>query len=532
MPAPATVADLVQLVRKSNLIEPARLEAYLLTHPGPYDTPTALANKMRADGLLSTFHVDQLLRGRYRGFFLAKYKVIDRIGLGGMGQVFLAEHVSMKRRVAIKVLPPDRSSNQFTRERFLREARAAGQLDHPNLVRAFDVDVSGEVIFLVMEFVDGVSFFNLVTRHGPIAPQRAAYFLWQAANGLQYMSERGLVHRDVKPANLLVDRLGVVKLLDLGLVRSQAETDSLTRGEGVKLLGTADYLSPEQALDCSHVDVRADIYSLGATGYFLLTGKPPFVEQKMAQKLIAHQMRPVVPIHELRPDVPRELSAVLAKMLAKRTADRYQTPAEVVTALDRWAANPPPPPTGKEIPAVAGYEAHASAASVNLSWSAVKASRSGAGPGVAVGPGSSGSGIRYTADSNPRAGPKSGPRPDNTPLPAALAQPPEEPARPPAPRFWGTHTLPPLLPAASTHGLARDAAVAPLVATPPPAATGERPLSRLRLQTALVLALCLALAVAIWGVATLTGALSPDDPPAQPASERDGPQRAAPQPGR
>ncbi len=504
MPAPTTVADLVQLVRKSNLIEPARLEAYLLTHPGPYANPAALANKMRADGLLSTFHVDQLLRGRYRGFFLAKYKVIDRIGLGGMGQVFLAEHVSMKRRVAIKVLPPDRAANEFTRERFLREARAAGQLDHPNLVRAFDVDVEGAVLFLVMEFVDGISFFDLVNRHGPVTPERAAYFLWQAANGLQYMSEQGLVHRDVKPANLLVDRLGVVKLLDLGLVRSQEETDSLTRGEGVKILGTADYLAPEQALDCSHVDVRADIYGLGATGYFLLTGKPPFVEQKVAQKLIAHQVRPVTPVHELRPDVPRELSAVIARMLAKRPADRYQTPAEVVEALDRWAVNPPPPPTEREIPAVAGSEVRASAASVNLSWTAIKASRSGSGPGLAVGSGgSSGSGIRYASDSNPRVGPKSGPRADRTPLPAALAR-PQEDGEPPAPQFWGTQTLPPLLPAAATHGLAGDAPAAPLTAAPQRPAP-VRPPGQLRLRVAVAFALVLALLLAAWGVAVLIG---------------------------
>ena len=400
MPAPTTVEELVSFVRKSNLLDPAELDEYLAAHPGPFDGPAAIWPQMRTDGLLGAFHVEQLLRGKYRGFFLGKHKLIDRIGLGGMGQVFLAEHVNMRRRVAIKVLPPDRAQNEFSRERFLREARAAGQLDHPNLVRAFDVDSEGDVYFLVMEFVDGISFHELVARHGPLDATRAAYYLWQAAHGLAYMSERGLVHRDVKPANLLVDRQGVVKLLDLGLVRSQAESDDLTRNEGVKILGTADYLAPEQALECSRVDVRADIYSLGATAYFLLTGRPPFEGAKIAQKLIAHQVQRVPSVRELRPDVPAALAAVIERMLAKRPAERYQTPGEVIAALDAWTIDPPPPPAAHEIPAVIGCGT-ASSSSVNLSSSVTRTPRPGTGPG-------SGSGVRYSNGSHLKLGHLSG----------------------------------------------------------------------------------------------------------------------------
>jgi serine/threonine protein kinase len=506
MPVPTNADEFIALVRKSNLIDPARLEAYLATHPGPHESPAALAQRMRADGLLGGFHVEQLLRGRYRGFFLGKHKVLDRIGLGGMGQVFLAEHVNMRRRVAIKVLPPDRASNEFTRQRFLREARAAGQLDHPNLVRAYDVDEDRGVYFLVMEYVDGVSLYELITRVGPLAPERAAHYLWQAANGLQYMSERGMVHRDIKPANLLVDRLGVIKILDLGLVRSQEETDSLTRGEGVKILGTADYLAPEQAIDCSRVDVRADIYGLGATGYFLLTGRPPFGGEKVAQKLIAHQTQPVIPVHELRPEVPPELSAVISRMLAKRPSDRYQTPAEVISALDPWAAEPPPPPTGREIPAVAGCEMYASSAAVNLSWSAVKAaSRSGSRPGIATGPGSgSGSGIRFQSDSNVGIGQKSSPRPDQTPLPTALAPGTGQPVEP---KFWGGQTLPPVLPASATHALAGDAARGvrgrPAAVAGPATPVHTRP-SSLR-QVLVAVTIVLTVTLAVWTVSLLTG---------------------------
>jgi serine/threonine protein kinase len=213
MPAPTTIPELLEVVRKSNLIESARLDAYLVTHPGPYETPAELCDRMQADGLITPFHARQLVRGKHRGFFLGKHKVLDRIGLGGMGQVFLAEHVTMKRRVAIKVLPPDRAENKFARERFLREARAAGLLDHPNLVRAFDVDADGDIIFLVMEFVDGISFHDLVSRFGPLDPARAGYYLWQAANGLAYLHAHGLIHRDIKPANLLV-RDGAIVVID------------------------------------------------------------------------------------------------------------------------------------------------------------------------------------------------------------------------------------------------------------------------------------------------------------------------------
>ncbi|HET6575407.1 MAG TPA: serine/threonine-protein kinase [Fimbriiglobus sp.] len=487
MPAPTTADELVTLVRKSKLLNPAELDEYLSTRQVPLDDPAALCARMRADGLLGAFHVEQLLRGKYRGFFLGKHKLLDRIGLGGMGQVFLAEHVNMRRRVAIKVLPPDRAQNEFSRERFLREARAAGQLDHPNLVRAFDVDSEGDVYFLVMEFVDGVSFHDLVTRHGPLDGPRAAYYLWQAAHGLAYMCERGLVHRDVKPANLLVDRAGVVKLLDLGLVRSQAESDDLTRNEGVKILGTADYLAPEQALECSAVDVRADIYSLGATGYFLLTGKPPFDGSKVAQKLIAHQVQRVPAVRQLRPDVPAALAAVIERMLAKKAAERYQTPGEVIAALDAWAIDPPPPPTDHEIPAVFGCGS-AAATSVNISSAMTRTPRPGSGPG------SGGMGVRYSHEGPLKLGHRSGPRPPIG----------DEPPRP-----RSAPILPPILPAAATHAnVGRSASQMSWVVMPnqtePQAARPGRPAQRAWIAVAVSLALALIACV----VALLTGAAS------------------------
>ncbi|OWK41114.1 serine/threonine protein kinase [Fimbriiglobus ruber] len=565
MAAPKTVPELLEFVRKSTLLEPARLDAYLVVNPGPFDSPRAICSKMIADGLISPFHAEQLLRGKYRGFFLGKYKILDRIGMGGMGQVFLAEHVSMRRRIALKVLPPDRASNEFSRERFLREARAAGQLDHPNLVRAFDVDADGDVTYLAMEFVDGVTFHDLVARSGPISPQRAAYFLWQAAHGLGYMSARGLTHRDIKPANLLLDRQGVVKILDLGLVRSEEEGDELTRGEGVKLLGTADYLAPEQAINCSAVDVRADIYSLGAVGYYLLTGAPPFDCEKITQKLIAHQIRELRPLHEIRPDVPPALSAVILKMMAKKAEDRYQTPADLAVALQFWAKTPPPPPSDLEIPTLTG--AFGAPTTVSLSSQSSTSTRSGGSSaltGSAIGLQDSGklSGLAQPSSESivrtPLRGVRTPPLPRTdtrtpppafAPPPAATSPPPPAPfatagdskSRPPSSgdskgtrksrgvNLTGTRFSIPSLPAEATHG-GHAATPAPALSSPQieipeqfkrsstsspdmtpvaPAGGSPRPGSR---RLALVLGFGLVVAVAAWDAAVLTGVVRAASP--------------------
>jgi serine/threonine protein kinase len=210
-----------------------------------------------------------------------------------MGTVFLCEHTSMRRRVAIKVLPVAKAKDPSYLERFYREARAVAALDHPNIVRAYDIDQDEKLHFLVMEYVDGASLQEIVKRAGPLEPLRAAHYMCQAAFGLQHAHEAaGLVHRDIKPGNILVDRTGAVKVLDMGLARFfHDEEDVLTKKYDENVLGTADYLAPEQALDSHAVDIRADIYSLGATFYFCLTGKTPFSEGTVAQKLIWHQTR-------------------------------------------------------------------------------------------------------------------------------------------------------------------------------------------------------------------------------------------------
>jgi serine/threonine protein kinase len=315
-------------------------------------TPRALADALIEYGMLTSFQAEKLLAGRWRGFVIAqKYRLLERLGAGGMGAVYLCEHVHMDRRVALKVLPVAQAEDPACLARFYREARAVARLDHPNIVRAHDIDCEDKLHFLVLEYVDGCNLHAFIRRNGVLSPSRAAHFIRQAALGLQHAHEAGLVHRDIKPGNFLLDRQGCVKILDMGLARFFHEDSGayVKEYETGYVIGTADYLAPEQVVD-SQVDIRADIYSLGGSLYFFLAGKSPFQDGTPAQKLIWHQVRQPKPIRTLRPDVPEELARILNKMLAKEPARRYQTPAEVAEALTELAAGPLPPPTAEEMP--------------------------------------------------------------------------------------------------------------------------------------------------------------------------------------
>jgi serine/threonine protein kinase len=288
-------------------------------------------------GLLTTWQSRQLLEGRSRGFFVGKYKLLNHLGSGGMSSVYLAEHLVMRRRVAIKILPTHRVADSSYLGRFHREARAAAALDHPNIVRAFDVDHEGDVHYLVMEYVEGSDLRELVETGGPLDFRTAADYIRQASDGLAHAHEAGLIHRDLKPANLLVDRKGVVKVLDLGLARFADDAEaSLTREFDEKVLGTVDYMSPEQAIDSHRTDGRADIYSLGCTLYFALTGHPPFPEGTLAQRLMAHQTQEPVDLRAKLPDMPAELAAICRRMMAKSPSARHPSAAAARDALAAW----------------------------------------------------------------------------------------------------------------------------------------------------------------------------------------------------
>jgi serine/threonine protein kinase len=354
MPAVTSTEQFLEVVRKSGLIEDNKLDAYLDSLRDRSvlpDQPRKLAQGMVRDALLTSFQSDQLLRGHSRGYLIGgKYRLLEHLGSGGMGLVYLCEHISMHRLVAIKVLPSALAKDASYLKRFYREARAVAALDHPNIVRAHDIDQGDQWHFLVMEFVDGINLLDLVKGHGPLDIARAAHYIRQAACGLQHADDAGIVHRDIKPGNLLVDRGGTVKILDMGLVRFFHDDDDLSKRLDKHVLGTTDYLAPEQTVD-SHVDIRADIYSLGVTFYFCLTGKTLYGEGNIPQKLIWQQVRRPRSLRTLRPEVPAELADLIEKkMLAKEPQERFQKPREICTALAPWTETPPPPPSAEELP--------------------------------------------------------------------------------------------------------------------------------------------------------------------------------------
>ncbi|MEJ5342215.1 MAG: serine/threonine-protein kinase [Thermogutta sp.] len=339
-----TVEQFLDLLKRSQLVETDQLQKVVKQWLPPEGssslTAEELAEKLVEAGLLTRWQAGKLLEGRYKGFFLGKYKLLDHLGTGGMSSVYLAEHVLMQRRVAIKVLPKHRVNDASYLARFHREAKAAAALDHPNIVRAYDVDSDGTNHYLVMEYVEGQDLQRMVREKGPLPPHMAAEYIRQAAEGLHHAHQAGLIHRDIKPANLLVDKKGVVKLLDLGLARfSDDDRASLTLAYDENVLGTADYLAPEQAIDSHRVDLRADIYSLGCTLYFLLTGHPPFPEGTLAQRVMKHQREMPPDIRNERPDVPDDLVAICMKMMAKKPSARYQSAAQVADALRLWLIN-------------------------------------------------------------------------------------------------------------------------------------------------------------------------------------------------
>ena len=254
--------------------------------------------------------------------------------------------------MAVKVLPPTKAEDPVSLGRFYREARVASGLDHPHIVHTYDIDQDGPLHFLVMEYVDGTTLLDIVKKTGPLSIVRACHYIRQACIGLDTRHRSGMIHRDIKPGNIILDRHGVARLLDMGLARFyQDEQDQLTlKYDDKNVLGTADYVAPEQTKDSRKIDIRADIYGMGASFYFVLTGQPPFPEATLAEKLVAHQTKKPRPIRELRSDIPAGIAKIIEKMMAKAPADRYQTPQEIVAALELWTATPIDPPPAAEMP--------------------------------------------------------------------------------------------------------------------------------------------------------------------------------------
>ena len=273
---------------------------------------------------------------------LRGYKVLGVLGRGGMATVYKARQLGTKRLVAVKVINRGLAGDGEIVARFRQEQALGARLRHPNLIPAYEVGRAAGRPYLVMELVEGDNLDELLGRSGPLPVAEACEVIRQAALGLQHLYEHGLVHRDVKPSNLMLTTGGEVKVFDLGLARRLLEPDAGERitSQG-QFLGTLDYVAPEQCTDPHAVDIRADVYGLGCTLYELLAGQPPFARpgyESAFQKMKAHVEAPVPPIRESRPDIPERLATVLGRMLAKDRAGRFADPADVARAVQPFAA--------------------------------------------------------------------------------------------------------------------------------------------------------------------------------------------------
>ena len=344
----ASLQDFQRVIEKSSLLS---AEQWTELRTWPEEEPKTLLARMVKAGWITDWQAQQLLAGKSQ-LFMGRYELLELIGLGGMGAVFKARLPRVGRIVALKVMNKQHLKRPQSVARFLREIRSAAVVDHPNLVRAYDADVDRDTYFLVMEYVSGENLKSWIKSEAALPIGWSSECIRQAALGLAYAHQRGMVHRDIKPQNLMLTPDGQVKILDFGLARFAMETapqplaalpsalantatDSLTQ-VGI-VMGTPDYIAPEQANDAHTADIRADIYSLGCTLYDLLAGHAPFAEGTITTKVTAHMERTATPLSEVRKDVPAELSRIVERMMAKDPSKRYQTPADVAAALEHFA---------------------------------------------------------------------------------------------------------------------------------------------------------------------------------------------------
>jgi serine/threonine protein kinase len=379
----ATVHDILHALKRYRLVEPGQLDELTRELRGRTLEPRELGRLLIERDWLTPFQVNQLFKGKGGDLLLGSYVLLERLGEGGMGTVYKARNWKLGQIVAVKLIRPERLKSANGVRRFQREIRAAADLDHPNIVRALDADEVRGAHLLVMEYVaGGIDLHRLVKQRGPLAIDEACHCVRQAALGLEHAFERGLVHRDIKPHNLLVSGGGLscagaasslarggagearqqhrtphpstvtdhpsptttdqppltahqVKILDFGLAlrdEDSGDSSSTLTQEG-SVMGTLDYIAPEQATDSHRVDVRADLYSLGCTFFYLLAGRPPFPGGEALAKLMKHRFDPPPPITTLRADAPPAVEAIIDKLLAKQPEDRFQTPAELLVAL-------------------------------------------------------------------------------------------------------------------------------------------------------------------------------------------------------
>jgi eukaryotic-like serine/threonine-protein kinase len=351
-----TPDTLLALLRRVELLAPEQVDEIARELVPFYPDPISLGEYLVRIDWLTPYQLQLLLAGQWMDLTIGPYQILDRLGEGGLSEVFKAWDTQRGRVVALKVLRQDLTTKSDAVRQFQQEFKAITRLSHPNVIKTYEAGQEGRLHFFAMEFVEGMDLERFVAQVGPLPVDVACDFARQAATGLQHAHQAGLVHRDVKPANLFLlnpplpgnngstrKAEPVVKIIDWGLARCLRDPSDPNAGAGDDteeqkgaLIGTADYVAPEQARNPTLVDVRADTYSLGCSLYFLLTGQVPFPAPSLMQKLLMHQEKEPPSLRAVRNDVPEELDAIVRKMLAKNPTDRYQIPLLVVTPLRRF----------------------------------------------------------------------------------------------------------------------------------------------------------------------------------------------------
>jgi eukaryotic-like serine/threonine-protein kinase len=346
IPPTMTVEGFLKAVLRSGLFDQPQLDALLpVVPPAQRDTAKALADYLVRNGWLSRYQAQKLLKGAAIGLVLGPYQILAPIGKGGMGVVYLARDKRGDQLTALKVLAPHKAEGRML-ARFQREMEISQKVDHAHIALTYEVGKYHGAYFIAMEYIPGKNLFHLVTDEGPLRTPRAARLFAEVASGLDHAHERGLVHRDLKPSNLIVTPHDHAKVLDLGLALIQGETvldPAVVGGQGY-IVGSMDYIAPEQTTDPTKVDRRCDVYGLGCTLYFAVSGKPPFPGGTNADKIHCHRTQEPVPLLHLNSELPPAFVQIVRKMMAKDPARRYATAKAVEADLRAWAAGEPVQP--------------------------------------------------------------------------------------------------------------------------------------------------------------------------------------------